>query len=104
MGKTDLVKFKVGYCQHAGLLGVSQSLKVKSVRRHFMEIIVVARLNPMSLPTKHANNVKGEIQFLTSSIYSNVHSTCLLLALLYCQIFPSECHRNHWIGGREKKA
>lgn len=95
MGKTDLVKFKVGYCQHAGPLGVSQSLKVKSVRRHFMEIIVVARLTPMSLPTKHANNVKGEIQFLTSSIYSNVHLTCLLLALLYCQIFPYECHRNH---------
>lgn len=26
-----------------------------------MEIIVIARLNPMSLPTKHANNIKGEI-------------------------------------------
>lgn len=32
-----------------------------------MEINVIARLNPMSLPTKHANNIKGEIQFLTSS-------------------------------------
>ena len=32
-----------------------------------MEIIVIARLNPISLPIKHANNIKGEIQFLTSS-------------------------------------
>ena len=32
-----------------------------------MEIIVIVRVNPMSLPTNHANNIKGEIQFLTSS-------------------------------------
>lgn len=48
-------------------MGVSQSLKMKSVRRYFMEIIVIARLNPMYLPTKHANNVKREIKFLTPS-------------------------------------
>lgn len=57
MKNIDLVKFQVGHCHQTGLLGVSQFLKVKSVR-HFMEIIVVARLNPMSLSTKHVNKLR----------------------------------------------
>lgn len=68
MGKIDLIKFQVEYCQHAGLLGVSQSHKVKSgSKKTFMEIIIITRLNHTFLPTKHANNFKGKIQFLTSS-------------------------------------